>query len=407
MVFVCACAVILLKCVKNAISRNIVPFLVMLFFLKCFFFFFPHFLSLFSCILWCFLLVRMDTSLLWYYHYFISIRTIDFCCYCSHFFFCFLKKNYYCFLFIFSLRFPSPLNTIYRFTSITLLSVSTTSRRAFSFSSSFPSSTRTIHHHPKMSAVLPNIHFEAEVTSTMDRAKDLIPTEGHKPFAVAAEVQLAGRGSEGRTWVSPKGNLYFTVVIPLGAADGKHSSAAGFMNPDLLPVMPLVVGIACQRAVQQLIPSMSKELVKTKWPNDLVYDHKKMGGSIAEKMEDYLLLGIGMNVHIAPPIADDGRAPTCLDEVAKAAGAPIIEPPAFATAIWKELFNILGNSTYSRPHVVKEFEASMDRSLELFRRLPSGRDSTPLKAVSLNDWGHLKVQRPDGSEEVLSAEYLF
>lgn len=246
----------------------------------------------------------------------------------------------------------------------------------------------------------PNIFFEREVTTTMEAAKAKIPSAGAAPFAVAAEVQTQGRGSDGRTWVSPQGNLYFTIVIP--QKDEK------FLKKELLPVMPLVCGLACRKAVQQTVAGSPQEaLVTTKWPNDLIYDGKKMGGSIAEVHGDHLLLGIGVNVKVSPPIGDDGRTPTSLVEVLKAAKKPMDYSPAdLAKGIWKELFVILASSG-GRQDVVKDFAAAMDKSLTLFRRTKTGRDTTPLTAVSLNEWGHLKVRDPSGKEEELTAEYLF
>eukprot|EP00796_Vickermania_ingenoplastis_P003618 gene3618-2555_t len=244
-----------------------------------------------------------------------------------------------------------------------------------------------------MPAVAPNIMFQGEVSTTMDAAKDLIPQHGAAPFAVAGKVQLQGRGSDGRTWVSPEGNLYFTIAIP--------QRDEAFLKKELVPVIPLVVGLACQRAVKQLVPGAGADLVRTKWPNDIIYNHKKLGGSIAETAGDHLLIGIGVNVHLAPPIGDDGRAPACLDEVTQAAGAAILEPPQVATAIWTQLFEILGDAAVDRKHVVAAFDAAMDKSLSLHRRTATGRDKTPLTAVSLNEWGHLTVKDPEGKEEIL------
>lgn len=248
-------------------------------------------------------------------------------------------------------------------------------------------------------AVPPNITFRGEVATTMEEARNLIPTEGkdNKPFAVASEVQLKGRGSTGRQWVSPKGNLYFTVAIP---QEGQ------FVSPDVVPVLPLVCGLACQRAVQEVAvePSVQK-LVFTKWPNDLIFSRKKMGGSIVEATESHFLLGIGVNVHLPPNVEDKGREAACLDEVLAAAGKPTCTPEALAVVIWGHLFHIL--TTCSREQVVQGFDSAMDKTLEMFRRKDGGRDPTPLMPVSLSSWGHLTVRRPDGSTEELCADYLF
>lgn len=280
---------------------------------------------------------------------------------------------------------------------------------SFSFPILFFSSVPSVSKMSGVPSFPPSIQFMDEVGSTMEEAKKLLlGEEKNKAFGVVAETQVKGRGSGERHWVSPRGNLYVTLAIP----ENK-------IPTQILPVMPLVVGIACQRAVQKLIPSLPPKSIGTKWPNDLVFNHEKMGGSIIENAEGSVLVGIGINVHLAPPVTDDGRNSTCLDAVleslkegriAAAAGGRVPETVkinSLAMTLWDEFFGLLSSTTLSRHNVIEEFDALMDKSLTLFRRLPTGRDTTPLKAIELNEWGHLKVQAPDGKEETLSAEYLF
>lgn len=241
------------------------------------------------------------------------------------------------------------------------------------------------------------IHFKGEVSSTMDAAKEILEKKEDKPFGVVGEVQLKGRGSGDRVWTSPKGNLYFTLAIP-----------EKLIPKDLIPVTPLLMGIASHRAVLSLLPSLSSELIRTKWPNDLIFDHKKLGGSIVEVADGFTLIGIGINVHLPPVVGDDGRPSTCLDDVVKSlAGETLIEPNVLATALWNAFFGLVCDEKATRQSIVQQFESLMDKSLTLYRRLPSGRDTTPLTAIRLNEWGHLIVRSPDGLESTLSAEYLF
>ena len=63
------------------------------------------------------------------------------------------------------------------------------------------------------------IFWYEEVTSTMDKARDIIhldnlASEGEL-FAVVAERQTNARGTRGRTWVSGANNLLITISIPL------------------------------------------------------------------------------------------------------------------------------------------------------------------------------------------------
>lgn len=254
-----------------------------------------------------------------------------------------------------------------------------------------------------------NIVFREVLSSTMEVAKELIPEMNGKPFGVVGGQQLQGRGSSGRSWNSPKGNMHFTIALPY------NSPKAAFFKEELLPVLPLTVGLGCRKAIADLLPKIAAVLPGLKWPNDIVYDHKKMGGSIIEPFESeglnstsYHLIGIGLNVHFAPPVNDDGREAVCLNTVLKDAGASAVEPMAVAELVWDALFSIISpSSPFTRESVVQAFEEAMDRSLTLFHRTANGRGTVPLTPVGLNEWGHLIVRHPDGTEEVLSHEYLF
>lgn len=97
-----------------------------------------------------------------------------------------------------------------------------------------------------------------EVGSTNELVKHAI--EGGEPegLAVAARVQTAGYGRQGRAWASPAGGMYLSLLL----------------RPDVplvqLPTLSLVVGMAVRRAVASLVPEDAAERVLIKWPNDVV-----------------------------------------------------------------------------------------------------------------------------------------
>lgn len=99
-----------------------------------------------------------------------------------------------------------------------------------------------------------------EVGSTNELVKHAI--EGGEPegLAVAARVQTAGYGRQGRAWASPAGGMYLSLLL----------------RPDVplvqLPTLSLVVGMAVRRAVASLVPEDAAERVLIKWPNDVVVD---------------------------------------------------------------------------------------------------------------------------------------
>ncbi|KAG8348810.1 putative Biotin lipoate A B protein ligase family [Trypanosoma vivax] len=240
----------------------------------------------------------------------------------------------------------------------------------------------------------PKIHCFEEVSSTMEVAREMLtrPT-CDVPFAVLAETQSLGRGTTGRKWSSPKGNVYLTICV-----------ATGEVREDVIPILPLVCGLACRAAVMELIKGATLHL---KWPNDIIYAGKKVGGSLVESTAEHLIIGIGLNVGVAPPVTDAGRESEAINHIATALGVPAVTPQAVAEVVWKHFFKLLCAKDLTASEIIQRFEEVMDTSLTLYRRTAAGRDSVPLYAVRLNEWGHLVVRLPDGSEDTLVAEYLF
>jgi BirA family biotin operon repressor/biotin-[acetyl-CoA-carboxylase] ligase len=102
---------------------------------------------------------------------------------------------------------------------------------------------------------------------------------------VVAEEQRAGKGRLGRGWASPRGGLWFSVLLRPPVA------------PSEAPGLALMTGVAVARA-------LSKQLgleARLKWPNDVLVSGKKLCGILAESRSDgkleYVILGIGINAN--------------------------------------------------------------------------------------------------------------
>ncbi|KPI83790.1 biotin/lipoate protein ligase-like protein [Leptomonas seymouri] len=256
-----------------------------------------------------------------------------------------------------------------------------------------------------------NIRFLEAVGSTMEAGREMIATAAGKPCGVVAAMQTAGRGTGGRTWSSPKGNMYFTLCIP-------EARKSPCIKEELVPVLPLVCGLACRRAVLEVLhldaasakasaAADAAKVLSTKWPNDLIYRQKKIGGTLIENDAGYFLVGIGMNIAVGPTVTDAGREAATINEIADEFGVQHVDPKDLANAIWVHFFDICTAEDTTRASIVEAFDAVMDKSMKLHKRLPTGRDPEELTAVSLNSWGHLTVRHADGSTEELAAEYLF
>jgi len=102
-----------------------------------------------------------------------------------------------------------------------------------------------------------------------------------------AELQLAGRGRRGRTWLSPLGG---NLALSLGFEASRPTAELGGFS--------LVVGIAVVDALE----SCGVEGLSLKWPNDILLNGAKLGGILIELVQGEgaisLVVGVGLNVRL-------------------------------------------------------------------------------------------------------------
>jgi BirA family biotin operon repressor/biotin-[acetyl-CoA-carboxylase] ligase len=124
-----------------------------------------------------------------------------------------------------------------------------------------------------------------ECASTNDEAARLARAGARHGTIVIAESQTAGRGREGRTWVSPRGaGMYLSAVVrpPLPL--------------DLVPPMTLAIGVGLCDAIRT-----TGAPAELKWPNDVLVNGRKLAGVLVEAQSqgtrlEAVIVGIGVNV---------------------------------------------------------------------------------------------------------------
>ncbi len=133
------------------------------------------------------------------------------------------------------------------------------------------------------------IHFN-EITSTQDYAHYLIENDLlHQPSLIYTDFQSRGRGQLQKQWLgSPAKNIYMTLAIPCSIHYHKQFH------------LSLMTIISCLQLFQEEVEG--KEHIKIKWPNDIYYEHKKLGGLLIEsrirgKTIYYALIGVGLNIN--------------------------------------------------------------------------------------------------------------
>lgn len=139
------------------------------------------------------------------------------------------------------------------------------------------------------------LEYLPETASTMDDARKF----GTKPMVVLTNHQNRGRGRIGRSWLDQPGmSVLMTVVEPFNEIDGDPEGDSYLTQQFFV----LAADIALQKVTEN--PG-----ILIKWPNDIVFERRKVGGILIEN-PDYSaiatypkLFGIGLNIHY--PLADE------------------------------------------------------------------------------------------------------
>jgi BirA family biotin operon repressor/biotin-[acetyl-CoA-carboxylase] ligase len=147
--------------------------------------------------------------------------------------------------------------------------------------------TDIIHDCLKRLTLDPRVISLLEVDSTNDEAKRLIESGVREELLILAETQTHGRGRSDRTWVSPKGGLYLSLII----------------RPALSIESTPLLGFLCACAIAKALQGIGVDGVFVKWPNDVLIGRHKVAGVLNELvslgLRDYMvILGIGINQNI-------------------------------------------------------------------------------------------------------------
>jgi len=133
------------------------------------------------------------------------------------------------------------------------------------------------------------IHLYPQISSTNTRAMEMASDNAPAGTVVIAETQTSGKGRLGRKWISPKGNLYFSVIL----------------RPDIpLYRAPLITLMGAVAVVSAIRKECQVNAV-IKWPNDVLLSGKKVCGLLTEMSAEqdrirHIVLGIGVDVNMDP-----------------------------------------------------------------------------------------------------------
>lgn len=125
-----------------------------------------------------------------------------------------------------------------------------------------------------------------ETDSTNNYVKKIAMEGAPEGTLVIAKRQTAGRGRLGRKWVSQdESGIWMSFLL----------------RPDIKPENASMITLICALALQKAIDEVCELETDIKWPNDIVFNGKKISGILTEMSADtlqinYVVAGVGINV---------------------------------------------------------------------------------------------------------------
>ncbi len=229
-----------------------------------------------------------------------------------------------------------------------------------------------------------------EIDSTNSESLRQIQAGATENRLVVASSQTAGRGRRGRQWLSPKNaGLYFSLTrsFPLEAS--------------ALQSLSLVTAISVVEALHEL----GAAKLTLKWPNDVLYEKRKLGGILLElqlkEATRFLVFGIGVNINLpADSIASIDRPVVDLQSIFGELPTPEALLAALLNQLCRNLYDYERNgfSNFSR----RWNELDCYRLSDIV--IQNGESRIIGKSLGVGADGSLLVQTSSGTQSITSGE---
>lgn len=227
------------------------------------------------------------------------------------------------------------------------------------------------------------LDFRETTGSTNDDVREAARAGAPAGLVVVAERQESGRGRRGAAWVCPPGEgLAFSVLLRLSEPKA------------LWPRLSLAAGLAVAEGLDR-----HGVAAEVKWPNDVWIGGKKIAGILVEAGEDFVVVGIGINVGVTEfPEALEDSATSLALECGEAPELPLV------------LASVLERLPVWQVKIGSDFEELLRRFRERCAltgkqvRLTCADGVLAGEAAGIGDGGELLVRTPDGIRRIVQAE---
>ena len=232
-----------------------------------------------------------------------------------------------------------------------------------------------------------NLNILNVCTSTNDVAFKAALSGKVEGSSYLAHIQTKGRGRNQNKWTSMKGNLFLSTIIKPKA------------NKSLWHQLSIIVGFSIIEVLIDL--GVNSNLIELKWPNDVLVDRKKISGVLLESSENFIIVGIGLNILKTPNI-ETKWSTTKLNDYIK--GSCTTEEIGL-----RILNKIFDNYLFWEKLGFSFFKEDLNKNISNINNkiiIKINSNSIPLKGVflGLGDYGGLKIKTNSKITEYFSLE---
>ena len=130
-------------------------------------------------------------------------------------------------------------------------------------------------------------YYFDSVDSTQNQALRISCDPTNNGAIIVAAKQTEGKGRSGRKWISPKGGIWFSIIL----------------QPKFDITITTLFPIASALALSKALEKTFKITPELKWPNDITVKGKKLAGilvdvSLESNRIENLVLGVGINYDV-------------------------------------------------------------------------------------------------------------
>lgn len=231
------------------------------------------------------------------------------------------------------------------------------------------------------------VRYEASIGSTNTELKRLADAGAPEGLLLVTDEQTAGRGRFERSWYAPAGSCLLTSLL--------------FRPTFLPPQRSQQLTMICALAAVEAVAAETGLAVGIKWPNDLVYEGRKLAGLLTESSFsgatlDWVVVGLGLNVNLDfAASAEPGLAGTATS-LQMILGRPVSRPALLRGYLtWVDRYYETLRGGWSPQAAWAERLVTLGREVVV----SNGEQVIEGLAEAVDEDGALLVRRPDGGLE--------